>query len=68
MLFNNYQFQLKAPVIIYAYFECFLPKAEGCSPNPKTSSFTATHKHVPSGFCYVVVSEVEKLSHGLQGT
>ena len=26
MLFSNYQFQLKAPFIIYADFECFLPK------------------------------------------
>ena len=51
---------LKAPFRIYADFECFLPKIEGCSPDPNTSSSTATHKHVPSGFCYLVVSDVEK--------
>ena len=58
--FNNYQFQLKAPFRIYVDFECFLPKIEGCSPDPNTSSSTATHKHMPSGFCYLVVSDVEK--------
>ena len=59
--FNNYQFQLKASFLIYAAFECFLPKIEGSYPDPKTSSSTATHNDVPSGFCYVVhvVSEVE---------
>ena len=58
--FKNYQFQLKAPFRIYADFKCFLPKIEGCSPDPNTSSSTATHKHVPSGFCHLVVSDVEK--------
>ena len=60
--FKNYQFQLKVPFRIYADFECFLCKVQGCSPNPETQSSTILHKHVPSGFCYLVVSDEEKYS------
>ena len=53
--FKSYSKGLKVPFVIYADFECFL---QSCSD---VKSHTEKYqKHVPSGFCYVVVSSVDK--------
>lgn len=54
--FQNHFLSLKVPFVIYADFECFLAKVQGCESDPKTSHSTEISKHVPSGFCYVVVN------------
>jgi hypothetical protein len=43
--FTNYKYQLKAPFVIYADFECFIDPT--------------TNEHTPSGFAFVVVSDCE---------
>ena len=57
--FKSYQFQLKAAFPVYADFECFVSKMKVCSPDPNMSSSTATHKHVPPGFCYIYSNKKE---------
>ena len=51
--FTNYKNQLKAPFVIYADFECFTQKSNGAALHTSTS--VDYQKHVPSGFCYVVI-------------
>ena len=51
--FTNYKNQLKAPFVIYADFECFTQKSDGDVFHTSTS--VDYQKHVPSGFCYVVI-------------
>ena len=54
--FKNDHKGLPVPRVIYADFECYLPKV-----SIKAGSQTEKYqKHVPSGFCYTVVSPVEK--------
>ena len=54
--FKNYEKQLSSPFVIYADFECVLPKVQSCNPNPEKSSTTPVEKHVPCGYCYKIVS------------
>ena len=54
--FKNYEKQLSSPFVIYADFECLLPKVQSCNPNPEKSSTTPVEKHVPCGYCYKIVS------------
>ena len=60
--FKNFAHQLKVPVVIYAEFECLLPKTPSCQPNPLTSHTTTVEKHIPCGYCYRVVCINEKYS------
>ena len=60
--FKNFAHQLKVPVVIYADFECLLPKTPSCQPNPLTSHTTTVEKHIPCGYCYRVVCINEKYS------
>ena len=60
--FKNFAHQLKVPVVIYADFECLLPKTSSCQPNPLTSHTTTVEKHIPCGYCYRVVCINEKYS------
>ena len=55
VFFKSYQKQLRAPFVIYADFECF---------TTKTDSEKEYQRHVPSGFCYIVVSTVDKHCKG----
>ena len=54
--FTNVHKQLSSPFVIYADFECLLPKVQSCNPNPEKSSTTPVEKHVPCGYCYKIVS------------
>ena len=60
--FNNIQKQLRVPFVIYADFECFTEKIQGCVNNPGRSNTTKYQKHTPSGFSYVVISSNPKYS------
>jgi len=62
MYFKDIQKQLKVPFVIYADFESILVPCEHENFNEKSkkkSSIAKTHEHQASGFCYIVVSEVE---------
>ena len=54
--------QLKSSYIIYADFECILPKVQGCDLNPERSSTVKKAHHLPSGFTYIVVGLNEELT------
>ena len=54
--FTNIKHQLPCPFIVYADFECLLPKVASFAPNPDHSSTTLVEKHVPCGYCYKVIS------------
>ena len=55
VFFKSFNRQLRTPFVIYADFECF---------TTKTGSEREYQKHVPSGFCYIVVSTVDKHCKG----
>ena len=56
LTFKNYGKQLSSPFVIYADFECLLPKVQSCNPNPEKSSTIPVEKHVPCRYCYKIVS------------
>ena len=60
--FTNVHKQLSSPFVIYADFECLLPKVQSCNCNPEKSSTTPVQKHVPCGYCYKIVSSNPKYS------
>lgn len=64
--FKNYDHQLRAPFVIYADFECFTKKSPNLSPNLGNESNINTtrnyQRHIPSGFCYLVVSTCDRFS------
>ena len=53
--FKSHQRQLRAPFVIYADFECFTKKTD--HPNEY-------QRHIPSGFCYHIVSTAEQHNKG----
>ena len=53
--FKSHRKQLRAPFVIYADFECFTKKND--HPNEY-------QRHVPSGFCYHIVSTAEQYTKG----
>jgi hypothetical protein len=53
--FKNIEKELKAPLTIYADFECLLLKIEG--PEPNISSTTKKNLHVPCGYGLVSVKD-----------
>ncbi|KFM60901.1 hypothetical protein X975_19061, partial [Stegodyphus mimosarum] len=55
LTFDNFKFQLRIPYVIYADFECVLPKVSGCLNNPEASSTNIISKHVPCGYSYLIV-------------
>ena len=57
--FKSHAKGLKDPFTIYADFECFLQKSTTCTEKYQ--------KHIPSGFCYTVVSSVDKYNCCIQG-
>ena len=54
--FTNFGKQLRAPFVIYADFECFTQKINTTNTHEQRSTVFPYQKHVPSGFCYIVVS------------
>ena len=55
--FDNVKAMLPAPFVIYADLESYVEPIQTCSNAPGKSSTERTHKHTPSGFCYMVVSQ-----------
>ena len=53
--FKSHAKGLKVPFTIYDDFECFLQKT-----SQSTTCTEKYQKHIPSGFCYTVVSSVDK--------
>lgn len=54
MKFTNIQKQMKAEFIVYADFECFTTKVQGCANDPSISSTLDYQKHEASGYCYFI--------------
>lgn len=61
MKFTDYDKQLHHDYVIYCDLECILEPYSTALPDPSVSSTTRTSRHVPSGFCYVVVGPEGKL-------
>lgn len=59
LYFNDVRKQLKVPFVIYVDFESILVPCEGERLNEHVSYTQKTHNHKASGFCYIVVSDVE---------
>jgi len=57
--FKDVHKQLKVPFVIYADFESILIPCTQENLNDDVSSTQKTHEHQASGFCYIVVSDVE---------
>ena len=55
MTFTNFHKQMKAPYVVYAYFECVPKKISSCELDDKKSFTVKTEKHEPCGFSYMVV-------------
>ncbi|KFM83282.1 hypothetical protein X975_08032, partial [Stegodyphus mimosarum] len=55
LTFDNFKFQLMIPYVIYADFECVLPKVSDGLNNPEASSTNIISKHVPCGYSYLIV-------------
>jgi len=53
--FKNYHKMLRAPIVIYADFECFLRPVHTCDNSPEISQTKEIQKHVPASFAYYKV-------------
>ena len=54
--FNDFDKTLEQPVVIYADFETFNSKLNGCEPDPTTSWTNKKTLHQCSGYSYTVIS------------
>ena len=54
--FNDFEKTLEQPVVIYADFETFNAKLDGCEPDPTTSWTNKKTLHQCSGYSYTVIS------------
>jgi hypothetical protein len=54
--FKNTYHSMRVPFVIYADFESFSIKINTCEPNPNESCMQKIMKHVPSSFCFYLVS------------
>jgi len=61
MKFTDFDKQLHHDYVIYCDLECTLEPFSTTLPNPEASCTTRVSRHVPSGFCYVVVGPEGKL-------
>ena len=59
--FSQYKKSPKAPFIIYADFECFIEKIDGCKNNPENSSTTKVSEHIESGFLIFTISSFKSI-------
>ena len=59
LYFKDIHKQLKVPFVIYADFESILISCTQENLNDDASYTQKTHEHQASGFCYIVVSDVE---------
>ncbi|KAF4529586.1 hypothetical protein B566_EDAN016543 [Ephemera danica] len=53
--FKNVEHSEKLPIVIYADFESYLPKVQGCVNNPENSSTTVVQEHIPISYGFYVV-------------
>ena len=53
--FKNHEYTLRKPYAIYADFECRFEKVD----NKIGNNTTQTNKHIPIGYCYRVVSDID---------
>ena len=53
--FQNYQWQMEVPFVIYADCESITEKYDTCIPPPERSSTIKTEVHKPCGFSFVTV-------------
>ena len=60
--FRDYEKCTRVPFVIYADFECYAKKMDGCTPNSNSSSTTHQTKFEACGYSYVVVSSNDKYS------
>lgn len=54
--FENFHNTLKAPLIVYADFECILKPIERCETDPEQSGANPKHLHIPSSYAYLIKS------------
>ena len=59
LYFKDVHKQLKVPFVIYADFESILIPCTQENLSDDASYTQKTHEHQTSGFCYIVVSDVE---------
>ena len=59
LYFKDIHKQLKVPFVIYADFESIIIPCTQENLNDDASYTQKTHEHQASGFCYIVVSDVE---------
>lgn len=52
--FKSFSKQLRAPIVVYADFECALAPTLGCANNPDQSRTMKTEQHVPTSFGFYV--------------
>lgn len=57
MAYKDYSSTLRAPYVIYADFESFIVPIHTTTPKPNTSFTNDAARHMPSGYCYLVVNE-----------
>lgn len=55
--FQNFQYQYKLPIVVYADFECILKPISTCYPDRKYSFTVANELHEPMSFCVYFVVE-----------
>ena len=61
--FNQYQKSDKAPLIIYADFECIIKKTDGCKNNAENSSTAKVSETIPSGFSMSTISSFRSIEN-----
>lgn len=52
--FSNVTKQLRAPVVVYADFECAVAPLHGCDKNPEKSRTKRIEQHIPTSFGFYV--------------
>jgi len=59
--FKNFKHSMHVPIVVYADFECLTKPIESCKPNSEHSYTEQYQKHEPSGFCFNIVCDGNKL-------
>ena len=61
--FNQYRKSYKAPIVIYADFECLIEKIDGRKNNPENPSTTKVGKNIPSGSLMSTISSFKSIEN-----
>ena len=62
--FYQHQRKLRVPFIVYADFESFTCKMDGCENEPQTSFTCKYQKHEPCSYSYMIISNNPEFSKG----